>query len=79
MAKTKAKKKASKKAEKKKDSRVRCSFRVSEAKLRRFQEKAKIRGHDVDDLLAAFLRSYNTGAVSGTSLGITIAVSQDVK
>ena len=59
---------------KKKTDKVRCSFRIAEAKLRRFHAKAKRHGHDVDDLFAAFVHAYGNRKVAGAELGLVITV-----
>ena len=53
-----SKKKALRKI-KKSVSRVRCSFRIPETKLRRFHAKTKRRGDDIDELFMKFIDAYN--------------------
>jgi len=59
---------------KKKD--VRCSFKIPEAKLRRFHEKLKRSGHSIDDLLGAFISAYDTRKTAGASLDLLIIVTK---
>lgn len=59
---------------KKADDKVRCSFRITEATLRRFHAKAKRGGHDIDDLFAAFVLAYENRKAAGGGLGLVITV-----
>ncbi len=61
---------------KEKEQEVRCSFKIPEAKLRRFHEKLKRNGHSIDDLLGAFISAYDTRKSTGASLDLLIIVTR---
>jgi len=76
---TKALKKAPGQKAIKKPGKVRCSFKIDEAKLRRFHAKLKRSNHDLDELFAAFVQAYENRTIAGAKLGLVITVKSKKK